>query len=95
MNHRHNLISINTDGNDFKEEFKIILDLIELNDMKDSYMFSYPFHQAMELEFGVQWRAVAFIIFDACSSSTEERLELLKCLKVNLYREGDEGFDFV
>lgn len=93
MNHLHNLISINTDGNDFNEEFQIILNLIELNHMKESYMFSYPFHQAMELEFGIQWRAISFIIIDLCASSSEERIELLGCLKINCYREGDEGFE--
>ena len=85
MNHRRNLISLNTDGNDYTEEFKIILNLIDVNHMREGYMFAYRFHQSMELEFGPNWRAICFIVIDVCASSTEERMELLSCLKVNCF----------
>lgn len=93
MNYRHNLITLNTDGNDFAEEFKLIKELIKLNNMKDSSDQAYSFHLSMEREFGERWRLVCFHIIDQSCFDPDERLELLKALTINCYRDCDEGVD--
>lgn len=82
MNYRHNLISLNTDGDDLSEEFKIILDIIEKNLMDEHLIWAYRFHQ--EMEFGPRWRIITFHIIDTCADTPEERIKLLSCLTVML-----------
>lgn len=93
MNHRHNFISLNTDGTDFPDEFDLIKRLIEINGMKSGQRRLYDFHCSMEHEFGPNWRITAFHIIDVSSWCEDEREELLKVLSINCYRDCDNGFD--
>jgi hypothetical protein len=93
MDHRKNMITLNTDGNDFPSEFAFIKNLIDVNGFNEGGGNVYGLHIFMEAEFGPLWRLVAFHLIDQSSSDPDERMKLLKALEVNCYRDCDGGFD--
>lgn len=94
MDYRKNMITLNTDGDDFQSEFNFIKNLIEVNDINSGIGNIQGLHIFMEAEFGPLWRIICFHIIDVSSNDPDERMELLQALKVNFKRDCDGSLEF-